>query len=81
MKDDTIDSIDAVLNSNNLREDIPMEQPEDPTGSDDIGPIMIASKQLMDSARLAGFTEDQAFQIARDFLMETFRMSIRNSQE
>jgi hypothetical protein len=55
-------------------------QPEDPTGSDDLGPIMIGSKQIMDTARLAGFTEDQAFQIARDFLLETFRMSIRSNQ-
>lgn len=77
--DDGLNIDDVLRDNTEWRQSQP--QPSDPTGSDDIDPILLASKQIMNAARLAGFTEDQSFQFARDFFLETYRMSIHNSQE
>lgn len=48
----------------------------DSTGLDGIMDIMRGAHQIMSGAMLVGFTDQQAFQLARDFFTNMMRMSI-----
>jgi hypothetical protein len=55
--------IDEVLADYSRQQQVP-----DPSGTEGLNNMMAEAKQIMDAAMVARFTEDQAFQIARDYV-------------
>jgi hypothetical protein len=50
-------------------------QPADPAGTEGLNNIMAEAKQVKDAAMIARFTEEEAFQFARDYMAEMFRVA------
>lgn len=64
-----VEGIDSVLG------DYSRQRVIDPTGMDELLPLMVGAKAIMDCAKLAGFNDAQAFKMALTFFSETFRMT------
>lgn len=56
-------NIDEVLADYSRQRQVPEE-----SGAEGLDNMMAEAKQIMDAAMVARFTEDQAFQIARDYV-------------
>jgi hypothetical protein len=52
-------------------------QPVDQSGEDGLNNMMAEAKQIMDAARIAGFTEEQAFRISLKYLVNMFKAVAR----
>lgn len=58
---------------------VPPSAEPDATGLDGILDVMGSARQVYNAARIARFTEDQAFQFARDYFTTMMRMSTERS--
>jgi len=57
----------------------PFGTPAMPDGLEEVTQILVAAHQVMAGARIAGFSEDQSFQFARDYFTNMMRFAVEQS--